>query len=71
MLVVYIDDILLTGTSEEDMVAVKQLLHNKFTIKDLRIAIYFLGIEIARSSEGMYLSQQKYVKDIIKDLNME
>ncbi|GAA0159382.1 transmembrane signal receptor [Lithospermum erythrorhizon] len=71
VLVVYVDDILTTCTSEEEMVAVKQLLHKKFNIKNMGVAKYFLGIEIARSNDGMYLSQQKYVKDIIQDLKMD
>lgn len=44
---VYVDDVLLTGTHETDINVVKQFLHTKFTIKDLGYAKYFLGIEIA------------------------
>ncbi|GAA0160466.1 transmembrane signal receptor [Lithospermum erythrorhizon] len=71
MLIVYADDILVAGPSEEDIIQVKQLMHNEFTIKDLGVAKYFLGIEIARAEEGMYLSQTKYITDILQDLNME
>ncbi|GAA0141278.1 transmembrane signal receptor [Lithospermum erythrorhizon] len=71
VLVVYVDDILLTGNSEQEMLAIKKVLHEKFTIKDLGVAKYFLDIEIAWSTHGMYLSQQKYIKDIVHDLKME
>ncbi|KAL2243578.1 UNVERIFIED_CONTAM: Retrovirus-related Pol polyprotein from transposon RE2, partial [Sesamum indicum] len=59
-LLVYVDDI----------ITVKDYLHSLFTIKDLDNARYFLGLEIARSSDGLYLAQTKYVHDIIKDTGM-
>ncbi|GAA0184975.1 hypothetical protein LIER_32263 [Lithospermum erythrorhizon] len=71
VLVVYVDGILLTGNSEAQMIAVKDFLHSKFTIKDLVIVMYFLGIQIARSPQGMFLNQHKYITYIIKDLNLE
>ncbi|GAA0150795.1 hypothetical protein LIER_09654 [Lithospermum erythrorhizon] len=66
-----IDDILLTGTSEDAIISVKTYFHDLFTIKDLGVARYFLGIEIARSDAGLFLSQRKYVLDIIKDSKLD
>ncbi|GAA0164517.1 transmembrane signal receptor [Lithospermum erythrorhizon] len=72
VLVVYVDDILIAGTSESEIVLVKQFLHNEFTIKDLGKAKYFfLEIEITRTTFGMYLSQNKYISDIVKDLQLD
>ncbi|GAA0153090.1 hypothetical protein LIER_16066 [Lithospermum erythrorhizon] len=71
VLVVYVDDVLIAGDSEEDIKVVKDFLHRQFTIKDLGVAKYFLRIEIARSTVGMYLSQRKYALDIVKDLGLE
>ena len=45
-------------------------LHNTFTIKDLGLARYFLGIEIARSSTGTFLNQRKYIPDILADAGL-
>ncbi|KAK6148264.1 hypothetical protein DH2020_019176 [Rehmannia glutinosa] len=45
-------------------------LANLFTIKDLGLAKYFLGLEIARSESGTYLNQRKYILDILKDVGM-
>ncbi|KAK4385506.1 Retrovirus-related Pol polyprotein from transposon RE1 [Sesamum angolense] len=55
-LIVYVDDVLLTGTSIDALVAVKTYLDDLFTIKDLRHAKYFLGLELARSSHGTYVT---------------
>lgn len=41
-----------------------------FHKKDLGISKYFLGIEVARNSSGMYLSQRKYILDIISDTGL-
>lgn len=70
VLLLYVDDILLAGNSESEITKVKAFLHSKFTIKDLGKAKFFLGIEIARGSTGMYITQRKYIKDIILDLNL-
>ncbi|KAL0456529.1 UNVERIFIED_CONTAM: Retrovirus-related Pol polyprotein from transposon RE2 [Sesamum latifolium] len=53
-LLVYVDDILLTGNSENELVAVKAHLDHLFTIKDLGHAKYFLGLELARSDHGCF-----------------
>ncbi|KAL0395169.1 UNVERIFIED_CONTAM: Retrovirus-related Pol polyprotein from transposon RE1 [Sesamum latifolium] len=70
-LLVYVDDILLTGTSEDSLRAVKQYLDSLFTIKDLGNAKYFLGLELARSDHGLHITQHKYLQDILVDTAME
>lgn len=49
VLLVYVDDFLITGTSEEDITKVKIFLHKLITVKDISYAKYFLGLEIVRS----------------------
>ncbi|KAL2237905.1 UNVERIFIED_CONTAM: Retrovirus-related Pol polyprotein from transposon RE1 [Sesamum indicum] len=70
-LLVYVDDVLVTGSSEDEIIEIKQYLDRTFTIKDLGAARYFLGLEIARSKTGMSVTQTKYITDIIKDAGME
>ena len=60
VVLVYVDDIVITGNNELAIKALKEFLHYLFHMKDLGILKYFLGIEIARSSKGIFLSQQKY-----------
>nr|GEU75894.1 hypothetical protein [Tanacetum cinerariifolium] len=46
---VYVDDMLITGNSEVEINALKHSLDQKFTIKDLGLAKYFLGIELCKT----------------------
>lgn len=48
----------------------KDYLGRCFHMKDLGKATYFLGIEIARNSEGIYLSQRKYALDIVTEAGL-
>ncbi|KAK6120356.1 hypothetical protein DH2020_045902 [Rehmannia glutinosa] len=66
-LLVYVDDVLVTGSHTEDIQHLKSHLDDLFTIKDLGFSKYFLGVELARSSQGTYLHQRKYILDIIAD----
>lgn len=68
---VYVDDCLISGPSVDLIAELKTYLHDKFTIKDLGHAKYFLGIEIARSPEGMLLTQHKFIKDIVADTGLQ
>ncbi|KAL0642049.1 hypothetical protein Bca4012_102844 [Brassica carinata] len=67
VLLVYVDDIIITGSDKEEIQATKDFLKSVFEIKDLGEMKYFLGIEICRSKEGLFLSQRKYTLDLLKD----
>ncbi|KAL0362338.1 UNVERIFIED_CONTAM: Retrovirus-related Pol polyprotein from transposon RE1 [Sesamum calycinum] len=59
------------GSNESLISPVKDYLHKLFTIKDMGPAKYFLGLEIARSSAGTSVTQQKYIRDLIVDAGPE
>jgi len=59
ILIVYVDGIIITGDDIDEMKALKQRLKEEFKVKDLGIMRYFLGMEVARSKEGMIISQRK------------
>ncbi|KAK1391529.1 hypothetical protein POM88_010585 [Heracleum sosnowskyi] len=67
VVLVYVDDILITGSSSVAIKKVIDFLASNFKIKDLGSLKYFLGLEIARSSSGIYLHQRKYTLDILAD----
>lgn len=70
-LIIYVDDILISGLYEADITATKSFLDTIFSIKDLGYVKFFLGLKIARSFSRMYLSQQKYILDIINDFRLQ
>uniref|UniRef100_A0A2N9IER4 Reverse transcriptase Ty1/copia-type domain-containing protein n=1 Tax=Fagus sylvatica TaxID=28930 RepID=A0A2N9IER4_FAGSY len=67
ILLVYVDDIILTGDDAPGIAHVKQSLGKVFDVKDLGALKYFLGIEVARSRHGISLSQRKYTLDLLQD----
>lgn len=69
-LLVYVDDIVLTGDNINEMTHVKVILNNEFRIKDLGPLRYFLGLEVARSSSGILLNQRNYSLDLLNNTYM-
>ena len=69
-LVVYVDDIVITGSDQDGIQKLKQHLFTHFQTKDLGKLKYFLGIEIAQSSSGVVFSQRKYALDILEETGM-
>ncbi|KAK2988714.1 hypothetical protein RJ640_020979 [Escallonia rubra] len=70
VVLIYVDDIVVIGNDSIRIAALKQYLDTQFRIKDLGKLKYFLGLEGARSSTSIVLSQQKYVLDILAETGM-
>ena len=70
ILIVYVDDIILTEDDENEMNRLKTCLTAEFEIKDLGSLRYFLGIEVAWSKKGIVVSQRKYILDLLKETRM-
>jgi hypothetical protein len=64
-LILYIDDLFLTGT-ESLIVECKYALASKFEMKDLGMMHYFLGLEMWQRNDEIFLSQRKYTVEILK-----
>jgi len=69
ILLLYVDDILLTGSSTTLVSFFIQLLSIKFTMKDLGHIHHFLDIEISETSAGLHLSQSHYALTILEQAN--
>lgn len=67
-LLVYVDDIIVTGLCKSVINETKSYLHTQFNIKDLGDLKYFLGIEIVRSKQGIVLSQRHYTLQLLEKI---
>jgi len=67
---IYVDDLILTKNDPMCCRNFKIYLQQCFKLKDLGELKYFLGIEAARSSQGLFLSQRKYALDILSEGGM-
>lgn len=70
IILIYVDDILITGSSNAQIERVITEGSSEFALKDLGGFNYFLGLEVAPSSDGLHLSQTKYIGDILKKADM-
>jgi len=68
--IVYVDDITVTDSDKEGMSKLRECLLSEFEIKDLERLKYFLGIEVAHSKEGVFISEQKYIVDLLTETGM-
>ncbi|GKA16810.1 retrovirus-related pol polyprotein from transposon RE2 [Tanacetum coccineum] len=67
---VYVDDLIVSGNDHEAITQFKTYLSNCFHMKDLGNLKYFLGIEVVRAKEGIFLCQRKYALDIIFEVGL-
>ncbi|KAL5825480.1 hypothetical protein ACOSQ3_021543 [Xanthoceras sorbifolium] len=67
---IYVDDILITGNDPSLIHTTINFLISKFALKTLGQVHYFLGFEAFRNSDGIFLTQTKYVHDLLAKTNM-
>ncbi|CAN0876377.1 Retrovirus-related Pol polyprotein from transposon TNT 1-94 [Linum grandiflorum] len=67
VLLLYVDDMILTGDDVNGIAAVKKVLHDSFKLKDLGTLSYFLGLEIQRSTRRIFVSQRKYISELLEE----
>ena len=65
VLLLYVDDILLTGSDTELLESLLHSLNSRFSMKDLGKPHYFLGIEIEAHSGGLFMHQKAYTEEIL------
>jgi Reverse transcriptase (RNA-dependent DNA polymerase)/gag-polypeptide of LTR copia-type/GAG-pre-integrase domain len=69
-LLVYVDDIIITGNNSSSLHNLISLLQKQFALKTLGSLTFFLGIEVLHTPSGLHLSQTKYIKDLLLRANM-
>ena len=65
LLLLYMDDMIITSDDLSGIQELKDFLSQQFEIKDLGRFSYFLGLEITHSTNGLYITQAKYVSDLL------
>jgi hypothetical protein len=68
---VYVDDIIVTSSSNEAISALLKDLGAAFALKDLGDLHYFLGIEVRKYNDGITLTQEKYALDLLTRVGMK
>jgi hypothetical protein len=71
ILVLYVDDLILTGSDSKLLNHVKTSLKKKFEMTDLGFLHYFLGLQVLQTNEGIFLSQSKYACDLLRRFHMD
>lgn len=69
-MLVYVDDIIVTGNSAQLIQQLINRLHSNFALKQIGALDYFLGIQVHKVPTGLLLNQTKYLKDLLERAKM-
>lgn len=67
---IYVDDLIFTGSDKEMMENFKSAMKEEFDMTDLGRMKYFLGVEVIQNIEGIFISQRKYIQEILLKFGM-
>ncbi|GJV30613.1 putative ribonuclease H-like domain-containing protein [Tanacetum coccineum] len=63
---VYVDDIIFGSTKKELCIEFEKLMHEKFQMSSIGELTFFLGLQVKQKKDGIFISQDKYVSEILK-----
>ncbi|GJS12176.1 putative ribonuclease H-like domain-containing protein [Tanacetum coccineum] len=63
---VYVDDIIFGSTKKSLCIDFKEMMHKKFQMSYMGELIFFLGLQVKQKEDGIFISQDKYVTEILK-----
>ena len=69
IIVLYVDELLITGSTVTSISVIKIALHNAFEISDLGLFKQFLGLQIEQNFDGIMVTQSKYISDLLVKFN--
>nr|GEW31365.1 hypothetical protein [Tanacetum cinerariifolium] len=67
---VYVDDIIFGSTNKELCKAFEKLMKDKFQISSMRELTFFLGLQVKQKDNGIFISQDKYVAEILRNFGL-
>ena len=68
---IYVDDIIVTSSSDEAIAGLLKDLSTDFALKDLGNLHYFQGIEVKKHKDGLHLCQEKYATDLVRKADLQ
>jgi hypothetical protein len=69
-LVVHVDDIIITTSSQHLLRRIVDQLRAEFAIKDIGDVRFFLGVQVTRNTSGFFLNQSQYAEDVLERADM-
>lgn len=70
-ILVYVDDIVITGNNNHFLADLYRRFSARFSLKDLGTLNYFLGVEVIHLPHGCFLSQQQYIRDLLQRFQLD
>jgi hypothetical protein len=71
ILVLYVDDLILTSSDPKLLNHVKTNLKKKFEMTDLGFLHYFLSLQVLQTNEAIFISQSKHACDLLRRFHMD
>ncbi|KAD4584618.1 hypothetical protein E3N88_22219 [Mikania micrantha] len=66
IVVIYVDDLLVTGNNSEEINQFKTQMRQRFEMSDLGLLSYYLGLEVSQGNQGIKITQTNYARKILK-----
>ena len=70
IVVLYVDDLIFTGNDKALIGEFKEAMKSEIEMIDLGLLKYFLGIEVKQMHDGIFISQEKYARQILERFKM-
>ena len=69
-LLVYVDDLVITGNNPALVNTIIQQLGDMFSLKDMGSLHFFWGVKVIPTQTGLFLTQHKYIREVLASINM-
>ena len=67
----YVDDLIFIGNDDFLIADLKEVMKSEFEMTDLGLLRYFLGIEVKQTENVIFISQARYVAELLERFNMQ
>ena len=71
VIVLYVDDLIITGGNVGHIAQTKASLQSEFEMTDMGLLHFFLGLEIWQDQSGIFISQKRYVQELLQAFDMQ